>query len=334
MRLCMWKCLCLCLCMRMCVSVCINICVSTAGVVGACDVARSWCPCIFARGELACLHTRSVCHAQLRAVADPNPAGRANVHTLLPHVLRNLLRVPRGCGSRTAALTTPRLGKRQTTLQPTGAWCPKLGGWLGSPAQARPQRPNTGGLNFVVTCPSGLTWRTRKLIHSISRRFSMVLLSVRRGVLSPQCQKILKVPCKVRNHRQCLADDVLVGLTENTWETHRRLMDSKRFAMELEVAPGVFTAPGWHLCLSYEEKVREAAMDLIRMQYLPLAEALDRVRNGQEHQMIHWVQLFMQPGKQRAISAPASSTSSSSSAKRVSGSSFQQPAFRRQSAHE
>ena len=38
---------------------------------------------------------------------------------------------------------------------------------------------------------------------------------------------------------------VLVGLTENTWETHRRwLMDSKRFAMELEVAPGVLKAPG------------------------------------------------------------------------------------------
>ena len=45
---------------------------------------------------------------------------------------------------------------------------------------------------------------------------------------------------------------VLVGLTENTWDTHRRwLMDSKRFAMELEVAPGVMKAPRWHLCLSY-----------------------------------------------------------------------------------
>ena len=110
---------------------------------------------------------------------------------------------------------------------------------------------------------------------------------------------------------------VLVGLTENTWETHPRwLMDSKRFAMELEVAPGVMKAPGWHLCLSYEQKVREAAMDLIRMQWLPLAEALDRVRNDQEHRMYHWVQLFMQPGHQRDIFAPASSSSSSSSAKR------------------
>ena len=57
---------------------------------------------------------------------------------------------------------------------------------------------------------------------------------------------------------------VLVGLTGNTWETHRRwLMDSKRFTMGLEVAPGVMKAPGWQLCLSYEQKVREAAMDLI-----------------------------------------------------------------------
>ena len=110
---------------------------------------------------------------------------------------------------------------------------------------------------------------------------------------------------------------VLVGLTENTWETRRKwLMDSKRFAMELEVAPGVLKAPGWQLCLSYEQKVREAAMDLIRMQSLSLAEALDRVRNDQEHRMFHWVQLFMQPGHQRAISAPLSSSSSSSSAKR------------------
>ena len=87
---------------------------------------------------------------------------------------------------------------------------------------------------------------------------------------------------------------VLVGLTENTWETHRKwLMDSKRFAMELEVAPGALKAPGWQLCLSYEQRVREAAMDLIRLQCLPLAEALDRVRNDQEHRMFHWVQLFM-----------------------------------------
>ena len=59
--------------------------------------------------------------------------------------------------------------------------------------------------------------------------------------------------------------------------------------------------------MSYEQKVREAAMDITRMQGLPLAEALDRVRNDQEHRMIHWVQLLMQPGKQRSVSAPASS---------------------------
>ena len=71
---------------------------------------------------------------------------------------------------------------------------------------------------------------------------------------------------------------VLDGLTENTWEAHRRrLMDPKRFGMELEVAPGVMKALGCHLCVSYEQKVREAAMDLIRMQGLPLAEAMDRV---------------------------------------------------------
>ena len=93
-------------------------------------------------------------------------------------------------------------------------------------------------------------------------------------------------------------------------------MDSKRFATELQVSPGVLKAPGWHLCLSYEQKIREAAMDLIRMQCLPSAEALDRVRNDQEHRMIHWVQLFLQTGQQSAIPAPASSSSSSSSAKR------------------
>ena len=110
---------------------------------------------------------------------------------------------------------------------------------------------------------------------------------------------------------------VLAGLTENTWDTHRKwLMDSKRFAMELAVAPGVLKAPGWQLCLSYEQKGREAAMDLIRLQCLPSAEALNRVRNDQEHRMFHSVQLFMQPGHQMAISAPASSSSSSSSAKR------------------
>ena len=52
------------------------------------------------------------------------------------------------------------------------------------------------------------------------------------------------------------------------------------------------------------------------MQGLPLAEAQDRVRNDQEHRMIHFVQLLMQPGKQRSVSAPASSSGSSSSAKR------------------
>ena len=80
-------------------------------------------------------------------------------------------------------------------------------------------------------------------------------------------------------------------------------MESKRFAMELEVAPRVLKAPGWHLCLSYEQKVREAAVGRIRMQCLPLAEALERVRNDQEHRMIR-------------------------------GSSLQQSALRHQSAHE
>ena len=64
--------------------------------------------------------------------------------------------------------------------------------------------------------------------------------------------------------------------------------------MELEVAPGVLKAPGCQLCLSYEQKVREAAMDLIRLPCVPFAEALDRVRNDQEHRMFHWVQLFIQ----------------------------------------
>ena len=89
--------------------------------------------------------------------------------------------------------------------------------------------------------------------------------------------------------------------------------------MELEVAPGVMKAPGWHLCLSCEQKVCEGAMDLIRTQCMPLAAALDQARNDQEHRMFHWVQLFMQPGHQRAISAPLSSSSSSSSAKRSAG---------------
>ena len=112
-------------------------------------------------------------------------------------------------------------------------------------------------------------------------------------------------------------------------------MDTKRFAMELEVAPGVFLrAPGWQLCLSYEQKVREAAMDLIRLQCLPLAEALDRVRNDQEHRMFHWAQLFMQPGHQRAISAPAFLVKFVQLSKAIRGSSFSQPVIRGQSAHE
>ena len=96
----------------------------------------------------------------------------------------------------------------------------------------------------------------------------------------------------------------------------RWLMDSRRIGMELEVSPGVMRAPLWQLCMSYEHDVREAAMDITRMQCLPLAEVLERVRNDPEHRMIHWVQLLMQPGHQRAISAPLSSSSSSSSAKR------------------
>ena len=96
-------------------------------------------------------------------------------------------------------------------------------------------------------------------------------------------------------------------------------MDSKRFGMELEVSPGVMRAPGWHLCLSYEQKVRGAAMDLIRLQGLPLAVALDQARNDQEHRMIHWVQLLMQPGQLRSVSVPASSSGSSRSAKLSKG---------------
>ena len=127
---------------------------------------------------------------------------------------------------------------------------------------------------------------------------------------------------------------VLVGLNENTWETHRKwLIDSKRFAMELEVTRGVLKAPGWQLCLSYEQKVREAAMDLIRLQCLPLAEALDRVKD-QEHRMFHWVQLFMQPGHQRAISAPLSSSKLVQLSEAIFGSSFSQPVIRGQSAIE
>ena len=114
---------------------------------------------------------------------------------------------------------------------------------------------------------------------------------------------------------------VLDGLTESTWDSHRRwIMDSKRFGMELEVSPGVMRAPGWQLCLSYQQKVRESAMNLIRLQGLPLAAAVDRVRNDQENRMIHWVQLLMQLGQQRSVSAAASSSGSSSSAKLYKGS--------------
>ena len=108
------------------------------------------------------------------------------------------------------------------------------------------------------------------------------------------------------------------GLTEHTWETHKRwLMDSKRFGMELEVAPGVMKAPDWPLCMTYEQKVREATMDLIRMQGLPLAEALERVRNDSEHRMFHWVQVFSQPGQQKSLAVSASSSGSSSAPKQA-----------------
>ena len=98
-------------------------------------------------------------------------------------------------------------------------------------------------------------------------------------------------------------------------------MDSKRFGMELEVAPGIMKALGWHLCFVVRaESSRKAAMDLIRSQGQPLAETSDRVRNVQEHRMFHWVQLLMQPRHPRALSAPASSSGSSSSAKRSNAS--------------
>ena len=128
---------------------------------------------------------------------------------------------------------------------------------------------------------------------------------------------------------------VLVGLTENTCETHQRwLMDSKMFAMELEVTPGVLKAPSWNYCLSYEQKVRGAAMDLIRMQCLPLAKALDRVRCDQEHRMIHWVQLFMQTGQQKGHFCTSFLVKSMQLSQTVRCSSLQQPALRRRSAHE
>ena len=61
--------------------------------------------------------------------------------------------------------------------------------------------------------------------------------------------------------------------------------------------------------MSYERKVREAAMDLTRLQGLPVAVPLDRVRNDQQHRIIHWVQLLMQPGQQRSVSFSGSSGS-------------------------
>ena len=71
----------------------------------------------------------------------------------------------------------------------------------------------------------------------------------------------------------------------------------------------------WALCITYEQKVREATMDLIRMQGLPLAEALERVRNDSEHRMFHWVQVFSQPGQQKSLAVSASSSGSSNAPK-------------------
>ena len=97
---------------------------------------------------------------------------------------------------------------------------------------------------------------------------------------------------------------VLVGLTENTWDTHRRwLMDSKKFATELEVAQGT------RLALMFVVRTESS-----RSRHGPHQDAMPA--NDQEHRMIHWVQLLLQPGQQRTISAPASSSSSSSSGKR------------------
>ena len=73
---------------------------------------------------------------------------------------------------------------------------------------------------------------------------------------------------------------VLDGLTGNTCEAHRRwIVDSKRFGVQLEVAPGIMWAPDWHLCLSYEQKIRDAAMDLISLQDLPFVRG---IRSSQE----------------------------------------------------
>ena len=75
-------------------------------------------------------------------------------------------------------------------------------------------------------------------------------------------------------------------------------------------------------------------MDLIRLQCLPLAEALERVRNDQEHRMFHWVQLFRQPGHQRAIFCTTFLVKFVQLSEAIRGGSFSQPVFRGQSAHE
>ena len=116
---------------------------------------------------------------------------------------------------------------------------------------------------------------------------------------------------------------VLVGLTENTWKTHRRwLTDSKRFAMELEVAPRVLKAPGWHLSVSYEQKVREAAVDLIRMQMPAVSRSLgtSEERSRAQDDSLHFSTSFLVKFIQLS--------------QKIRGSSLQQSALRRQSAHE
>ena len=80
------------------------------------------------------------------------------------------------------------------------------------------------------------------------------------------------------------------------------------------------------------QKVREAATDLIQMQGPPLATAPDRVRIDQEHRMFHWVHLLMQPGQQGSVSAPASSSGSSISAKLSKRAHPPEPALRTESA--
>ena len=77
-------------------------------------------------------------------------------------------------------------------------------------------------------------------------------------------------------------------------------MDSKRFGMELEVSPGSHESTGLAFVFAIRTESPRSCYGPHPFARPSVGSRFDRVRNDQEHRMIHWVQLLMQPGQQRS----------------------------------